>query len=149
MNNKGFGLKEFIIVIAVVFVCLIIVMGLYNQATNKDEEDTQREDAQEEVTREEVDDDLTYHDLELTLKSAASRYQDATYQTTDDAVVSMVLTSDFLEKEDYLEPIRDLETKKPCEGYVLFNQNHAKITYRAYLKCDNYKTNGFDKKYLD
>ncbi len=33
---------------------------------------------------------------------------------------------------------------KPCNGYVIANAKENK--YEAYLKCDNYTTDGFDEK---
>ena len=33
---------------------------------------------------------------------------------------------------------------KPCGGYVIINAKENK--YDAYLKCDNYKTDGYDEK---
>lgn len=142
MNNKGFGLKEFVIIIAVIFICFIIIMGIYQSNISKLDDDSNDEKVK-------VTDDVTYNDLETKLRNAASKYQDDTYQTTSDAVVSMIIKSDFLEDEGYLDTIKDLKTKKTCEGYVEFNQDHMKITYKAYLKCDNYKTKGFDEDNLN
>ena len=57
MNNKGFGLKEFVIIIAVIFICFIIIMGIYKSNVSRLDDDS--DDEIQETT-----DDVTYNDLE-------------------------------------------------------------------------------------
>ena len=73
MNEKGFGLKEFVIIIAVVFICMIIVMTLTENIIDEKKDNTKEEPKEVET--------ITYQDLENKLKKAAERYQNDTYSS--------------------------------------------------------------------
>lgn len=146
MNQKGFGLKEFVIIIAVIFICIIIIMSLYQSLVNKnhiEQSETQTESKETEK--------VTYQDLENKLEKAAERYQNDTYQGNTQNTEIWTLSYSMLKKEKYIDKIIDPNDKNTeCTGYVEFVQDGAKISYTPFLKCDNnYQTQGYDENNLN
>lgn len=138
MNNKGFGIKNFIIIIAVMFISIIIATSLYNQSIA----------SLPSQTNEETVKSKTYEDLTDELLKAAERYQNDNYSANSDEQVTWILKYSLLRKEKYLSKIYDIKDKKiECTGYVEFNQDKAEISYKPFLKCgDNYKTKGYEEE---
>ena len=146
MNQKGFGLKEFVIIIAVIFICIIIIMSLYQNLINKnhiEQSETQTESKETEK--------VTYQDLENKLEKAAERYQNDTYQGNTQNTEIWTLSYSMLKEEKYIDKLIDPNDKNTeCTGYVEFVQDGAKISYTPFLKCDNnYQTQGYDENNLD
>ena len=146
MNQKGFGIKEFVIIIAVIFICIIIIMSLYQSLVNKnhiEQSETQTESKETEK--------VTYQDLENKLEKAAERYQNDTYQGNTQNTEIWTLSYSMLKKEKYIDKLIDPNDKNTeCTGYVEFVQDGAKISYTPFLKCDNnYQTQGYDENNLN
>lgn len=142
MNEKGFGLKEFVIIIAVVFICMIIVMTLTGNIIDEKKDNTKEEPKEVET--------ITYQDLENKLKKAAERYQNDTYSSNINNEEVWILSYSMLKEKEYLEPIYDIKAKdKECEGYVEFVQDGALLSYTPYLKCENYQTENYDENLLN
>ncbi len=137
MNQKGFGIKEFVIVISVIFIAMIIIMSLY-QGVVSEEKETKKATKTEEK--------LTYQDLEQELKKAAERYQNDNYSGNALDTEVWSLSYSMLKEEKYLDKLTDPNDKKvECTGYVEFIQDKAKISYKPFLKCgSNYETEGYD-----
>lgn len=137
MNEKGFGSKEFIIVIAVIFVSMLIIMSLFRSITSMADSNT-KIDKQEEIT---------YQDLEKELKEAAERYQNDNYTGNIEDKDVWTLSYSMLKENGYIDEIRDIKDKSTeCTGYVEFIQDGGLITYTPYLKCgSNYKTSNYNK----
>lgn len=135
MNQKGFGLKEFVIIIAIIFVCAIIIMSLYRSiipnATTSSVTGTKK---------------LTYKDLEDRLELAAERYQNDNYSGNASDTEVWELSYSMLRKEKYLDKLIDPNDEDTeCTGYVEFIQDEAKVMYKPFLKCGtNYETKGYD-----
>lgn len=141
MNEKGFGLKEFIIMFAVVFVAMLIIMSLFRNISSKTK--TEPQEKQDEEERE----DVTYKDLEQELKLAAERYQNDNYSGSIENPEVWTLSYSMLKENGYLDEIKDIKDKDTeCTGYVKFVQDGGVITYTPYLKCgSNYETKGYDE----
>lgn len=146
MNQKGFGLKEFVIVIAVIFVSMLIIMSLYRSLVNNSAKPETEEKNEPEETEK-----ITYQDLENTLEKAAERYQNNTYQGNTENTEIWTLSYSMLKEEKYLDKLIDPNDKNTeCTGYVEFIQDGAKISYKPFLKCgSNYKTKGYDSNNLE
>lgn len=134
MNNKGFGLKEFIIIIVIIFISAIVIMSLYRSIFPNAE-----------IQSEPQAEKLTYTDLENKLEKAAERYQNDTYTGNAQDTEIWELSYSMLRKEKYLDKLVDPQDKNTeCTGYVEFIQDGAKISYKPYLKCGtNYETEGY------
>lgn len=135
MNQKGFGLKEFVIIFAVGFICILIISSIYQSIVPNAE-------MQSEPEKEKI----TYKDLEYELKQAAERYQNDTYSGNSSETAVWELSYSMLRKEKYLEKLIDPNDKNTeCTGYVEFIQDGAKISYKPFLKCGtNYQTDGYE-----
>ena len=135
MNQKGFGLKEFVIIFAVGFICILIISSIYQSIVPNAE-------MQSEPEKEKI----TYKDLEDELKQAAERYQNDTYSGNSSETAVWELSYSMLRKEKYLEKLIDPNDKNTeCTGYVEFIQDGAKISYKPFLKCGtNYQTEGYE-----
>ncbi len=135
MNQKGFGLKEFVIIFAVGFICILIISSIYQSIVPNAE-------MQSEPEKEKI----TYKDLEDELKQAAERYQNDTYSGNSSETAVWELSYSMLRKEKYLEKLIDPNDKNTeCTGYVEFIQDGAKISYKPFLKCGtNYQTDGYE-----
>ena len=135
MNQKGFGLKEFVIIFAVGFICILIISSIYQSIIPNAE-------MQSEPEKEKI----TYKDLEYELKQAAERYQNDTYSGNSSETAVWELSYSMLRKEKYLEKLIDPNDKNTeCTGYVEFIQDGAKISYKPFLKCGtNYQTDGYE-----
>lgn len=146
MNQKGFGLKEFVIVIAVIFVSMLIIMSLYRSLVNNSAKPETEEKNESEETEK-----ITYQDLENTLEKAAERYQNNTYQGNTENTEIWTLSYSMLKEEKYLDKLIDPNDKNTeCTGYVEFVQDGAKISYKPFLKCgSNYETKGYDSNNLE
>ena len=135
MNQKGFGLKEFVIIFAVGFICILIISSIYQSIVPNAE-------MQSEPEKEKI----TYKDLEDELKQAAERYQNDTYSGNSSETAIWELSYSMKKKKKYLEKLIDPNDKNTeCTGYVEFIQDGAKISYKPFLKCGtNYQTDGYE-----
>ena len=135
MNQKGFGLKEFVIIFAVGFICILVISSIYQSIIPGAE-------MQSEPEKEKI----TYKDLEQELKQAAERYQNDTYSGNSSETAVWELSYSMLRKEKYLDKLIDPNDKNTeCTGYVEFIQDGAKISYKPFLKCgNNYQTDGYE-----
>lgn len=140
MNEEGFGLKEFIIIIAVIFISMIIVRSLASNIFKTKETVTEPEE-----------ETITYQDLESDLKKAAERYQNNTYSGNIEDTEIWTLSYSMLKEEDYLDKLMDPNDKTTeCTGYVEFIQDKGEISYTPYLKCGkNYQTKGYDENNIE
>lgn len=140
MNENGWGFKDFILILAIIFMALLVTVAIYQVSFNKD-------DATDPIDpKEEEESTSTYDEMEQKLKMAGQRYQNNNYQGTLESKETWVLSYDLLKKEGYLKkPLYDIvDTSSECMGYVIFSKNGTSISYDPYLKCKNYVTDGYD-----
>jgi len=83
----------------------------------------------------------SYNKLEEKLVSSAKKYVDAKflYPTGSDTVK---VTSTEMIDNDYLDIL--IYEDDICEGYVIVSFDGV-YNYDGYIKCDNYKTSGYEK----
>jgi len=136
MNQNGWGLKDFILLVAIMFIALIITMFVYQKDIK-----TLFSGSVEENKK-------TYHDLELELKVAAQKYQNVNYQGNIESTETIVLPYKLLKENKYIDKITDIKNSSECDGYVKFIRHQAQIDYEPYIKCSNYKTKGFNQTYI-
>lgn len=90
--------------------------------------------------------EITYYDLELKLYNSAKKYIRNNYtELKNDIEIPIKLET--LVNTNFLYPIKDIYTKNNCNGYVLFTIKNKEKKYKPYLKCDGYKTNGYNNIY--
>ncbi len=137
MNQNGWGLKDFILLVSVMFIALIITMFIYQ----KDIKTLFSGSSQTENQK-------TYKDLELELKVAAQKYQNVNYQGNIESTETIVLPYKLLKENKYIDKLIDIKNSSECDGYVKFIKHQAQIDYEPYIKCSNYKTKGFNQTYI-
>lgn len=123
LNNKGWGLKEMVIVSILLFLCLFIasyyIYVLYNRLTSNDYSQ--------------------YFNLEHKLKNAAANYIiDYSIDLDDKASISL----SEIRKKRYLISFED-EDGNDCSGYVIIDYGSIK----PYIKCNNYTTEDYQSIY--
>lgn len=144
MNQKGFGLKEFVIIIAVIFICMIIIVSLYQSIFKKEDVELETPVKQEQTEK------LTYKELENKLELAAERYQNDNYSGSIENPEVWTLSYSMLKEEKYIDNLADPKDGEECRGYVEFIQDGGRISYTPFLKCGkNYQTKGYDENNLD
>lgn len=133
LNNKGWGLKEMIllscIILAAVFVAAIMINTLYkdldmningNNASNTSSSNQNKEEK--------------YETIERNLLSAAKKYA-----RENDLEDEESIDSDTLIANGYLTVSKMTNEDDTCEGYVT-KQN---TSYKAYISCESYETKGY------
>jgi hypothetical protein len=140
LNNKGWGLGTMLICVAVILIFLIIA-AFYTIRFNKIMGDnTGFEDTST------VEDNIItpYYVEQITkMTNAADNYiNDNNIKLTMDTKERIYLS--ILVNNGYLEAIKDYKTDNSCDGYVVAYLDADNIkNISAYLKCDNYVSNGY------
>lgn len=140
MNENGWGFKDFILILAIIFIALLITVAIYQINFNKKDATKPIDPEEEENVKE------TYDEMELRLKIAAERYQNNNYQGILESKETWVLSYNLLKKEGYLKKnlYDNHDSSSECSGYVVFAKSGSNISYTPFLKCKNYVTDGYD-----
>ena len=121
IDNKGITLRMMIICSSIIFlfflIALFFIIRVYGKLPINNE------------------DDFSYENLETNLVNAGLIYVERYYIVSED---TLVISVNNLVSEGLSEIPKD-KSGKECNGYVLVNQKEKK----AYLKCPNYKTSGY------
>lgn len=134
MNNKGFGIKEMIF-FSLFFISFILIVSILVSKNFK-------EIAPNKNNKESI----TYYDLEVKMVNASKKYMNNTYKNIENDI-EIPIKLKTLVNSNYLAPVKDIQTKNECNGYVIFIKEDNTVQYKPYLKCDGYKTNGYDGIY--
>lgn len=128
-NNNGWGLKEMLILSAILLFFLLLVSILINNLYKGLEKNEWKNNPPSTNTK-----TYTYKEVEENLKDAALKY----YKNHKEESLNIIL-SDFLMEQDYLTISKMTSKNDICEGYVLIEEE--KLT--SYISCSNYKTEGY------
>ena len=140
MNEKGFGLKDVFIFLAIIALALLISMVIYRKTF------MQLFYSSGSVTDKESE---TYYSIEKDLEKSAHTYTDNYYyKILEDGDEGYVTIRDMQDK-NLLKVVRDINDHNViCSGYVYFKKVGGVTDYKTYLKCgDNYETDGYKAKY--
>jgi len=128
LNKNGWGLKEMLILSGVLLIFLIVsiyfIISMYNNFNN-------------DVMA------TNYEALEEKLEKQARIYLNDYYDE--------ILTNDYITitrnvlKSYNLDVVLEDNKGNSCSGYVMANKTHAKVEVNAYIKCDDYQTNGYEE----
>lgn len=134
LNNKGWGLNEFLLFILAFFICLVIVIVLYNQLMGK-ENKTSIVDPIISGDKTDIGD---YIELEDRITEQAKLYNNS--ETEDTIIIKL----NNLVKNGYIKKVVDPKNNKECSGYVVYNGQNKE--YKTYLSCPgNYQTSDYNK----
>ena len=133
LNNKGWGLKEMIllscVILVAVFVAAIMINNLYKDLDMNINGNNTSNSSNSNQNKDEK-----YTTIERNLLSAAKKY--ARENKLDD---DEIIESDTLIDEGYLTLSKMTNEKDICDGYVT-KQNSS---YKAYISCESYETKGY------
>lgn len=137
MNDKGFGLRDVIVFLAIVCLCILISMVIFRRTF------TELFDSNQGMS------DETYESLEKDLERLGRTYTDNYYGKILENGDSGIVTIRDMQGENLLTVVRDIDDDNViCSGYVMFERTSGVTNYNAYLKCaDNYVTKGYQSKY--
>ena len=139
MNNKGWGLKEFIILLVALAFCLVVVVYLCNKLKKIDEKNKFKNISTEFVGNKDIN-LKTYIDIEDKMVEASKKYK--VDENTDIVIIKL---SGMIEY-GYINIIRDPKTNKECSGYVIYD--NSKKNYKAYLSCaGSYQTSDYNAQF--
>ena len=133
LNNKGWGLGTLIAGVGVFAIALLIVVIIVNK--NLKELGLMNDNIN--------DKKYDYTILEKKVEDSAIKYIDKKNIEED---TTLTITIKKLEQEKYLKEIKELKSKK-CSGYVVVTNKNNDLNYDSYLKCNNYITLGYDKRF--
>jgi len=129
LNNHGWGLKEMMILTAILVfffgLALYFIYTLYNSLSNEFNSNSSNKEF--------------YSSLEVGIEEATLLYLRSNYVNDNTKIDISLLTED-----EYISEIVDSETGNVCDGYVLVYDFSEKLV-DAYISCDNYETLGYEK----
>jgi len=156
LNNKGWGLSDFLLIGSVIIICLLFASVMVIRLTNglkenlrvnntNTEEKVETNDKQEETINNDTT-PINYGDLENRLSKDAIKYVEEVYKNNIGENLFIVDYPHLLEVDANLKTEM---SKDNCNGYVESKKNGENIEFTPYLKCDNYSTNGVKDYYLN
>lgn len=135
LNNKGWGLKEFLWLLCALAFFLAIAVILFRQLTKLTDLDGKANKFKNnEFNGSNSTSIKTYIDIEDKMVEAAKKYK---LENTSDIVI---IKLDKLVTNGYINVVRDPANNKECSGYIIYNGE-----YKAYLSCaGNYQTSDYN-----
>lgn len=143
LNKNGWGLAvEIVIILGVIAMLVYAIYGFNQLGLIKNMNQALGTDVLPDliISGEKV----TYSIAEQDLINATKAYVKDIYN--DEISSDTTIKLSRLTKDGYISPIRD-KNNKACSGYVMVTNASENITYAAYLKCDDYKTTGYNEEY--
>jgi len=153
LNNKGFGMREMIIWLAVFLVFFLISLynlnSYYRALEKRQNEDTKvqetikKDDTDEEETEPVVQVDYDYYSsLENRVYTATLNYMNENpFDLTSS--IEKVMT-DTLVNLNYLVAFKDQFGNDTCSGYSnVYQDENGEYVIKSYITCINYSTEGY------
>lgn len=147
MNNRGFGLRDEIIVVCIMLILLLYVAVQINKFYHNIEEDSKHNNTtiqspQNEEVKEKKEDEvdiLYYTGLENRIRNATLDYINENDVVLSDDIV--VVYSDTLINNGYISTLYDQYGSSRCSSTSnVYKGETEEITVSVYLNCSNYNT---------
>lgn len=135
LNNRGWGLGVFLGFIAILLFCILVV-GVNSYRLSEKTEGAFQFDSS--VT-DKNSSSSTKNDLEGRVLNAAMNYKRNKYGNMTNGQTVVVKISRLV-KENYLS------NSGKCSGYVEIRNREGDINYKAYLKCPDHVTEGYNSE---
>ena len=138
MDNKGWGLNTMLFMVCIILVALLLAtfyairLNSYLGNENNESEETVKK----------IVDDSYYINKTNDITIAAQKYiKEYNIELTNEETKIYL---SYLISYGYINNIYDKISNKPCSGYAkaYLNTDGIEIV-KSYIKCDNYKTNGY------
>ncbi len=133
MNKHGWGLRKELLFILLFLMCLVVSTIGLNQMGLLDVNPNSISTVQSSGS---------YSDMELKLVVGAKEYVNKYYG--GDSIKDEINIKYFtLYYNNYMEKLVD-STGNECSGYVTVTNTNSVLIYKPYLKCNRYKTSGYE-----
>lgn len=155
LNNKGFGMKETLIYLAVLLLMLLIascsVMSFYDDLeTSKENEREHYENEENNNTNNNVvivdDEDninIDYKQYYNAEKKFETAVRDYALKNGFGLTLNTVTLEEVVKSGSLADPIVDYIDGSKCTGYANVYYQNADYQVSVYLLCTNYKTEGY------
>lgn len=134
LNNRGWGLGQMLvccgILLFVLLVAVIMIRQLYNSLGYN--------------FKDSLTNISTSSEVENIIENASLKYI-ADYYKKEIGTGTITITVDNLKKDKYLTNSDINVNGSNCDGYSLVTKDSEGIKADAYITCDGYTTNGFQK----
>lgn len=150
LDNKGWGLSDYLIIVVVIIIALTLASVLLLKLTNNLKENvnqnddtniTESIDNNNNTEKNDTSDEaINYKELEQNLNTIGEKYVEVHYNGTIGNGTTIVDNQHILELDSQIE--KEL-SKDNCKAYVVIIKDDTSISYTPYLSCDNYKTDGY------
>lgn len=143
LNKNGWGLAvEIIIILGVIAMLVYAIYGLNQLGLVKNMNQALGTDVLPDLII--SGETVTYSIAEADLIAATKAYVKDIYNGDISSDTTIKLSR--LTKDGYMSPMRD-KNNKSCSGYVMVTNVSQDIIYTPYLKCEDYKTPGYNEEY--
>lgn len=151
LNNRGWGLRVFILGLGIFAIALlIVVMLVHNKVQFLEPKHKWNEDLYNEYNKTPEKENESYSTLENKVVAAARKYANDKYNVDFEDNTTITVTVKKLQKEKLLDSVKDLKnTNKKCSGYVTFYKKSNNFYFSPYINCKNYKTKGYEERLDD
>lgn len=130
LNNEGWGLNNMLWLCAILIIALFISISIFNSTFGKNGIVTYMTNNNTNTTS-----NFTYSEIEEEMVESAIKYLKDNQITFNNDIEYTITLNDLI-KNDYMK--RVVINDKECSGYVVISKNK-----KAYLKCQNYITDGY------
>jgi len=148
LDNKGWGLSDLFVGLAVIFFCLLLIVSLVNTSfkqLKKELSDNGVTIGEQDKNNTSKDNYSSYKEIETAMTNAATKYNENIYGVELQEGDNITVTLKSLIRDQYLTKKYDIKDDKIlCTGYVTFIKKGDKVSYSPYLKCGKkYTTKGY------
>lgn len=154
LNNKGFGMKETLIYLAVLLLMLLIascsVMSFYDDLeTSKENEREHYENIENDsdnnvvIVDDEDNINIDYKQYYNAEKKFETAVKDYALNNGFGSTLNTVTLEEVVKSGSLKDPIVDYVDGSKCTGYANVYYQNADYQVSVYLLCTNYKTEGY------
>ncbi len=154
LNNRGWGLSDYLIIVTAIIAALIIASLLIIHLTKNLNKNFNTEIENEEPTniiennndssaldKEEIENkEIDYKSLENKLITIGEKYVELNYKGNINNGTIIVDNQHIIDLDS---SIKNEMEKDSCKGYVIIKKETETISYTPYISCNNYKSEGY------
>lgn len=130
LNKNGWGLSQMLWMSGIIlFFFLVVVVLIYNLYNSLDLDMNSKESV----------DNISYKQMEKDLESAAIEYMEYNYSNFSDTGDIWLTREQLFKAGLFMEYLYE-----DCEAYTISNKINGNISSKAYIKCEDYVTSGYD-----
>ena len=141
LNNKGWGLSELLIGIAIIIAFLLIAV-FFSLRLNSMLNDISNNDNNKDKTY--VDDSYYVNKISDMVIATDNYLKDNNLELEIGSYIKVDLAS-LIQLNYIKEDIKDYKSNIPCKGYTMSTKDsNGIVDIKGFLSCDNYVTKGYE-----